>query len=50
MDESRQNAYLYLIQELLRCPCSREQALLNDNRDLLSILDSRAQSRRTRSA
>ena len=35
MDESRQQAYLYLIQELLRCPHGSEQAILNDNRDLL---------------
>ena len=35
MDESRQQAYLYLIQELLRCSPGSQQALLNDHRDLL---------------
>ena len=35
MDESRQNVYLYLIQELLKCSPGSEQAVLNDNRDLL---------------
>ncbi|MEQ9001519.1 MAG: CHAT domain-containing protein [Coleofasciculus sp. B1-GNL1-01] len=35
MDDSRQQAYLYLIQELLRCPYGSEQAILKDNRELL---------------
>ncbi len=35
MDENRQQAYLYLIQELLRCSPGSEQTILNDNRDLL---------------
>jgi CHAT domain-containing protein/tetratricopeptide (TPR) repeat protein len=35
MDESRQQAHLYLIQELLRCPLGSQQAIYDDNRDLL---------------
>lgn len=37
MHRNRQQAYLYLIQELLRCPPSSEQVILADNRDLLDV-------------
>ncbi|MBF2090857.1 MAG: CHAT domain-containing protein [Synechococcales cyanobacterium K44_A2020_017] len=35
MDKRRQQAHLYLIQELLRCPLGSQQAIYDDNRDLL---------------